>query len=264
MRVGDRLGTLAEEYHAASRNLADFKCIFSTYQVHYEPHVQQMMREAPLHLPGRLRVALPSERVRVTMSVDEAICQRVSGRDYVPTPVAAEQLASILYLGNAVRRIDGDSAARSYQRNVPNSGNLGSVEVYPVIMNVSGIEPGIYHYDSVRHDLAQLKAGQFASWLRESALLQLEFSEAAVALILTGAIGRLSAKYGLRGYRMALLDAGHVSENIYLAGTGLGLQVCATAGFIDDELDEALGLDGLETAALLVVLVGSRKMQTFQ
>jgi SagB-type dehydrogenase family enzyme len=264
MHLGDRLGTLAEEFHVASRNLADFKSIFSSYQVHYEPHVRQMMREAPLYLPDRSRVKLPAERARVAMSVDEAICQRVSGRNYGQTPVTAEQLATLLYLGNAVRRIDGDDVIRSYQRNAPNSGNLGSVEVYPVIMNVSGIEPGIYHYDSVRHDLAQFKAGQFASWLRECVLLQLEFSEAALALILTGAIGRLSAKYGLRGYRMALLDAGHVSENIYLVGTGLGLQVCATAGFIDDELDEALGLDGLETATLLVVLIGSGEVQTLR
>ena len=138
MRVGDRLGTLAEEYHVASRNLADFKCIFSTYQVHYEPHVQQMMREAPLHLSDRSRVKLPTERARATMSVDDAICQRVSGRDYSQTPLAAEQLATLLCLGNAVRRVDGDGAARSYQRNVPNSGNLGSVEVYPVIIMCLG------------------------------------------------------------------------------------------------------------------------------
>src|SRR5262249_7012191 len=136
------------------------------------------------------------------------------------------------------------------------SGNLGSVEIYPVIMNVAEVEPGIYHFDSVTHDLARLRGGQFATWLRERVFLQVEFSEAAAALILTAAIGRLTAKYGIRAYRLALLDVGHVSENIYLVSTGIGLEVCATAGFIDDELDSALGLDGLDDAALLVVLVG--------
>ena len=125
-----------------------------------------------------------------------------------------------------------------------------------MVLDVEGLDPGMYHYDSVRHDLALLRPGDFRDWLREVVLFQLEFPEAAAALVLTGAIGRLRAKYGLRGYRFALLDAGHVSENIYLVATALGLQVSATAGFIDDEMDAALGLDGLDTATTLVLLVG--------
>jgi SagB-type dehydrogenase family enzyme len=257
MRFEDRLGTLAEEYHVASRNPAYFKRIFKAYQGHYEPQVQNLMRDAPLHLTALPRVSLPPVRATVTMSIEEAITSRVSGRNYAANPLRADELGALLYLGNAVRRAETADGASSQQRNVPSSGNLGSVEIYPVIMNVSGIKPGIYHFDSVRHDLAQLRAGQFSTWLREYVFLQLEFSGAAVAMILTGAIARLNVKYGLRGYRMALLDAGHVSENIYLAATGLGLQVCATAGFIDDELDEVLGLDGLETTALLVLSVGT-------
>jgi SagB-type dehydrogenase family enzyme len=257
MHWEDHLGTLAEEYHVASRNLADFKRIFKAYQAHYEPYVQELMRNAPLHLTDLPRVPLPPARPAVNMSVEEAITNRVSGRNYATTPLGGEQLAALLYLANAVRRSEAADGANWYQRNVPSSGNLGSIEIYPVIMNVAGMAPGIYHFDSVQHDLAQLRAGQFSTWLREYVFLQLEFSEAAVALVLTGAVARLTAKYGLRGYRMALLDAGHVSENIYLAATGLGLHVCATAGFIDDELDEALGLDGLETTTLIVLLVGA-------
>ena len=256
MPADEFLAAPAEEYHVASRNLAAFKHVFKAYDVHYQPHVQQLMATAPLHLAGYPRVALPPAWAPVTLSVEQAICSRVSGRQFAPVSLAPEQLAALLYLGGAVRSVREDGGVRSYQRNVPNSGNLGSVEVYPVLLNVAGIDPGIYHFDSVRHDLARLRAGHFGAWLRERVLLQVEFAEAAAALVLTGAIGRLSAKYGLRGYRLALLDAGHVSENLYLAGTGLGLQVCATAGFIDDELDRALGLDGVETAALLMVLIG--------
>ena len=65
-------------------------------------------------------------------------------------------------------------------------------------------------------------------------------------------------KYSLRGYRFGLLDVGHVSQNLYLVASALGLQVCATAGFIDDVLDSALGLDGLDVASMLMVLVGGR------
>jgi nitroreductase len=84
--------------------------------------------------------------------------------------------------------------------------------------------------------------------------------EPSIRELVTGAplelSSRLQTKYGIRGYRFALLDVGHVSQNIYLVGTALGVQVCASAGFIDDTVDQALGLDGLDTASMLVVLVG--------
>jgi SagB-type dehydrogenase family enzyme len=256
MRIDERLGTLAEEYHLASRNQAGYKSIYKAHQVHYAPHVQQLMAEAPLHLDGLRRVLLPEARSPANMPLERVILNRTSGRQFAPLALPAEQLATLLYLGNAVRQAVGQDGHVYFQRNVPNSGNLGSVEVFPIVLNVTDIEPGIYHFDTVKHDLAQLKVGHYSTWLRERVLFQLEFAEAAVALVLTCSTGRLSTKYGLRGYRLGMLDVGHVSENIYLVGTSLGLQVCATAGFIDDELDRAVGIDGVEHASMLVLLVG--------
>ena len=134
------------------------------------------------------------------------------------------------------------------QRNYPNSGNLGSVEIFPIIRAVCDAKPGIYHYDTVQHHLSCLQLGDFHEWLCSNVLFQPEFAQASVFLVLTGAIGRLTSKYGARGYRLALLDVGHVSQNIALMASALGLVSCPTAGLIDDELDQALKLDGLETA----------------
>ena len=191
------------------------------------------------------------------MTLDQAIISRRSGRRFGDSSLPAAELASVLFLGNGVRERSGEGLdERIYQRNVPNSGNLGSVEIYPIILNVAAIEPGIYHYDSVAHDLAQLRAGQFRTWLEEMVLFQLEFANAAVALALTSAVGRLQSKYGLRGYRLGLIDVGHVAENIYLTATAFNLQVCATAGFVDAELQLALEIDGLDVSPMLVVLLG--------
>jgi SagB-type dehydrogenase family enzyme len=82
------------------------------------------------------------------------------------------------------------------------------------------------------------------------------YAAAAAALVLTSAVGRLQSKYGPRGYRLGLLDVGHVAQNCYLAATALGLRACATAGFIDAELDGALGVDGVEVSTMLVILLG--------
>ncbi len=252
-----RREALADEFHVASRNARSYKRMYAAHEVHYAPHVQKLVAEAPLHLDdGYPRVALP-EPAPVRMELGEAIRARASRREFAASPLPLTQLSALLRLGNGVGSThDVGGRPVSYRRAAANSGGLGSVEVYPVVLDVDGLDAGMYHYDSVRHQLSLLRPGDFRDWLREVVFFQLEFPEAAVALVLTGAIGRLRAKYGLRGYRFALLDAGHVSENLYLVATALGLQVSATAGFIDDELDAALGLDGLDSATTLVLLVG--------
>jgi SagB-type dehydrogenase family enzyme len=192
------------------------------------------------------------------MPLAQAIVRRSSGRDFGPRALTAEQLATLLYLGNGVQPAAEDGAGfKPRGRNAANAGGLGSVEIFPIVLNVADVTPGVYHFDSVRHDLARLHSGAFGTWLRERVLHQVEFAGAAVALVLTSAFGRLRAKYGERCLRFGFLDAGHVSENIYLVGTGLGLPVCATAGFVDAELDETLGLDGLEVAPVLILLAGT-------
>jgi SagB-type dehydrogenase family enzyme len=251
------LGTIAEEYHLASGNPRWVRDFASLAQSKNDPRILALQAEPPLRLDGEVRIPLPRERVNVRMTLDDAIAARTSGRRFGTRALRAEELAALLHLGNGVRRVDCGPSPW-YQRNAPSSGNLGSVEAYPIVLRAEGVPAGIYHFDSLGHELAAIRAGHFGAWLGERALLQPELAEAAVAIVLTCAFGRLHAKYGLRGYRLGLLDAGHVSENLHLAATGLGLQVCAVGGFVDDEIHEALGIDGLERATVLVVVVGPR------
>jgi SagB-type dehydrogenase family enzyme len=249
---------LAEEYHVASRNVSAFKAFSKLQQAYLNPFLFQAMADAPLHIPASVRVELPKGTDGPSVSLERAILTRRSSREFSPVPVSLEHLARVLYLANGVRGVVEMEGMRYYQRNAPNAGNLGSVEIFPIILNVEGVEPGIYHFDTLRMDLAQLHGGQFEVWLKEKVLIQSAFARAGAVLVLGAAVGRLTAKYGLRGYRLALMDVGHVSENIHLVGAGLDLAVCATAGFMDDELDRALRLDGLEMCSMLAIAVGCR------
>jgi SagB-type dehydrogenase family enzyme len=248
--------SIAAEYHVASRNQAAHKRMYTAYDVHLQPAIRDLVTDAPLHVDGTRRVPLPTDDAPVSGTVLDVIRRRASGRNFSADPLPAATLATLLRHANGVLATAESPNGSFYRRAAANSGDLGSVEVYPIVLNVQGVEPGIYHFDSLRHDLAELRSGQFADWLREVVIYQVEFSRAAAALVLTSAVGRLQTKYSLRGYRFGLLDVGHVSQNLYLVATALGLQVCATAGFIDDVVDSALGLDGLDVASMLVVLVG--------
>ncbi len=251
-----RLGTLAEEYHLVSANRRVTKKDVKAYQANFEAGVRNHASEPPERLPGVPRVPLSSDRERVSRSVEGAISQRVSTREFSSEPLSEKRLSTLLHLGNGVRQVLKRDDTVRYQRNCPSSGNLGSVEVYPIVMNVEGVRPGIYHFDSLNNELGRLHEGQFRTWLRDEVLWQAELSAAAVALVLTCRFGHLARKYAIRSYRLGLLDAGHVSENIHLVATGLDLHVCATAGFVDSTLNKTLGLDGLDAASILILFVG--------
>jgi SagB-type dehydrogenase family enzyme len=256
-RADATYGSLDEQYHVATRSNSFTKRCFKAHETHYSPWVQQLVADAPLHHDEVARIALPEPAIAsLQMPIGEALVRRRSRRLYGLEPLPASHLSTLLASAVGVRRAENTAERVTYHRSVTNSGNLGSVEAYPIVLSVNGVPPGVYHFDSVRHDLAQLRSGIFREWLRERVLFQLEFADASAAVVLTSAFGRLKSKYGPRGYRLGLLDIGHVSQNVYLTATALGLAVCATAGFVDEELEAVLELDGLETAASLVMLVG--------
>ena len=65
-------------------------------------------------------------------------------------------------------------------------------------------------------------------------------------------------KYGLRGYRFALLEAGHVMQNALLAATAMRVPALPLGGFYDCRLDELVGADGLEESTVYAALIGGR------
>jgi nitroreductase len=80
-------------------------------------------------------------------------------------------------------------------------------------------------------------------------------SEAAAVIVLTGISAKSRLKYGERGYRFTLLEAGHIAQNALLTASALMLDACPFGGFIDD-LDRLLGIDGLDEVSLYLVAVG--------
>jgi len=67
---------------------------------------------------------------------------------------------------------------------------------------------------------------------------------------------RLRRKYQERTYRYALLEAGHLGQNVYLAATAMGMGACAVGAFLDDGLNAMLEVDGQQEAAVYMLSVG--------
>ena len=141
-------------------------------------------------------------------------------------------------------------------RTVPSAGALFPIETYLVVNNVKNLEKALYHYDIQAHALEELKVGCFSERLARAALGQEMCVDASVVLIWTGVFARSKWKYGQRAYRYVYLDAGHIAQNLALSAVSIGLGSCQIGAFFDDEINQVIGLDGVEESVLYLSVVG--------
>lgn len=177
-----------------------------------------------------------------------------------PEPVAfatGRSLAAIsrwIYFAYGVTAIVRQPGGSQMLRAAPSAGGLYPAEMYLVVRDWPGIEPGLYGYDPRRHRLALLDDGPGVA----SALTQAAYGDAAVAAapvlaVVTGVFERSRWRYQERAYRRILLDSGHLIGNAGLAAHALGLRMHATAAFCDEGVERALRLDDAEEGALAIL-----------
>lgn len=128
--------SLAAEFHVASRNQVAYKRLYKAHDIHLQPAIRELVTEAPLHFEGRKRLPHPAGDGRVEGSVLDAIRRRASGRDFGPDPLPVAKLATLLRHANGVLATGHTSYGSFYRRAAANSGDLGSVEIFPIILNV--------------------------------------------------------------------------------------------------------------------------------
>lgn len=201
---------------------------------------------------GGQRISLPPPGEFKGLYTEEAIQRRRSTRSYSNQPMTREELSRLLYYTGG---INGERWGNKL-RSAPSAGALYPIEAYCVIHQVAGLNPGLYHYAVQDHALELLRADDLRGEIVNRGLMQEFLGQANLVLVFTAVFQRLRWKYQERTYRYALLEAGHLGQNLYLAGTSMGMGVCAVGAFLDDELNTLLGVDGQEEAAVYMLAVG--------
>jgi SagB-type dehydrogenase family enzyme len=200
--------------------------------------------------PDAQRVDLPDPHGYRGMSLEEVIENRRSIREYAGEPLSLEEFSRLMHAAQGI------TDQRRGFRAAPSAGALYPIETYIVVHDVAGLEPGLYHYAVVDHTLERLRTDNLRGAIMVAGIGQEMLGQAQVCFVLSAMFQRLRWKYRERTYRYALLEAGHIGQNIYLAATSMGLGACAVGAFLDDELNDLLGLDGQEEAALYLISVG--------
>jgi SagB-type dehydrogenase family enzyme len=126
------------------------------------------------------------------------------------------------------------------------------------VENVEGMADGLHHYNVREHSLELLKDKAQAADLHSALLTEPFIHNANLVFYLAAVFKRTQKKYGPRGYRYILLEAGHVAQNICLLATEQGLGSLCMGGFLDAKLNRLLGLSGSQEAVVYSVAVGHK------
>ncbi|HNS83753.1 MAG TPA: SagB/ThcOx family dehydrogenase [Candidatus Cloacimonas sp.] len=193
------------------------------------------------------------------MPLAKAIEQRRSVRKYSAVPLKQEELSFLLWASSWARDFRSTEQMEITFRNVPSAGSRHPLETFLDIRRVEGIKPGLYYYHPVKHCLILYDdSPEIATKIYEGCMFQEMIPTAAVNFILTAVPYRTVWRYGQRGYRYLYLDAGHIGQNIHLAAEAIDAGACMIGAFLDEAMNDAIGLDGIDEFVIYIASVGKK------
>jgi SagB-type dehydrogenase family enzyme len=244
-----------EIFHESSKNFRQLLNLSERSGSAVQAEMQKFHESLPF--PGYASIALPP-LPELECSLDRALTLRQSTRNLTPRVIRLEELTLILHHAYGMVRENTYVPFPPRTRAVPSAGALYPLEIYFYAATVADLAPGLYHFSSKEHCLHLLRPLEAACvW---EATLYPDFARgAALSLFVTALFERSTWKYGSRGYRYALIEAGAVAQNIALVAAALDLGCFNLGGYIDREIDELLELDGVTHSTLHMLCVGGRR-----
>jgi SagB-type dehydrogenase family enzyme len=185
--------------------------------------------------------------------LEEAIEKQRSVRNYSGKSVTMFQLSQLLFSAQGTTgKIYGAPL-----RTTPSAGALYPFEIYVIANNVENLKRGIYHYGVLNHTLELVESGDFRKEITSAGLKQEMLGDSDVVFVLSAIFDRTRHKYGERGFRYVYIEAGHISQNIYLQAVSLGLGSVSVGAFLDDKVNHLIGVDGQKEAVIYLHAVGT-------
>jgi SagB-type dehydrogenase family enzyme len=191
------------------------------------------------------------------VSVEKAIQQRRTIRDFRETPFSLVHLSQLLWSAQGIT--DPKGAGRA----APSGGARYPLDIYVVIgkKSVENVEEGIYHYMPEKHSISSVDKSDKRDLRREmgsASLGQMWMAKAPVIFVITAEYPRITGRYGDRGIRYAQIEVGHVGQNLFLQAEALGLGAGIVGAFNDAEVAKVLSVPR-QHEPLLILPVGYKK-----
>jgi putative peptide maturation dehydrogenase len=196
---------------------------------------------------------------------NEILSKRKTCRNFDPDKmISAEDLATMLHrVWGAIGTLELAPGAVAVKKNSPAGGGLHATEAYVLVQRAEGLQPGIYHYLSMRHALEPLNIfsqEEMRELMYRCVAGQDWFQDVPVMVVMAARFDRLFWKYRrhTKAWRVVHLDVGHLSQTMYLSAADLGLGAFVTAAINDHAIEQVLGLQTLKEGAIAIVGFGPR------
>jgi len=197
-------------------------------------------------------VQLPPPALSGEVSVEQALANRRSRRDFTGQALTAGQVSQLLWAAYGVTLPEDNPALRGGLRTTPSAGATLPLEIYAIIGNVDGIAPGVYRYNAAQHKLELIAAGDARAEMLANVSGQRMVYTAPLSIFYTAIYERTTGIYGERGIMYVHMEIGHSSQNVYLQAEAMGLGTCAIGAFSDDAARALLQLPDAEMPLYLM------------
>lgn len=240
-----------EEFHESAKTGRYDKAL-TNEQVLAE--MENMYESFPYRLTEM--IPLPTTLSEINRPFGDIVLSRRTAQNMSPELISLRDLRTILHYayGETRSNADDEYIPRPF-RTVPSGGALYPLELYFFSNGyVEGLAPGLYHYSPTNNAVHLLRKGDYREEIG-SALVEFQsdlIEKLTLMIFITGVFKRSTFKYRDKGYRFAILEAGHVAQNINLTATGLGFGVINIGGYHDREIDRFMNFDGLSQSTIYI------------
>jgi SagB-type dehydrogenase family enzyme len=203
----------------------------------------------PRRYPGFPCWPLLRSRGKLWPPLERALNSRRSERALATQQPTKAQLSRLLQFSHGVNASLGRGPT-------PSAGSLQALELYLVTWAEGWLPKGLYHYDRGEHVVTQLhEYADRADWLTCVPSLAL-VEGGALLWLLVGDGERITKKYGARGLRFLLLEAGHLMQNLCLMSWRVGCTTVPLGGFFEQDVARRVTLPASD-AVLYVGVCGA-------
>jgi len=199
--------------------------------------------------------SVPLKRLNREAEATDPLLTQLQAREspstFADQPLSAGQVSGLLTGVLETHTGADDTQLRGY----PSAGARFPLELYLSLVDVDSIEDGLYHVNVVDQSLEKVREtpAQHEIAVQSGKALP---REASIIAFVTAVPERTRRKYGIRGYRFLLIEAGHLMQNLLLAAQSLGFGGRPWGAFLDREVDEILEVTDAAEETIYMGLFG--------
>jgi SagB-type dehydrogenase family enzyme len=186
----------------------------------------------------------------------EIMKRRRTNRNVSRSAISLQELSECLYAGFGITGLVRTETGLLPLKMTPSGGARNPFEAFVLVRDVQNLDAGIYHYSAFDHSVEHIAAPPEMA-PKELVKGQDWADDMPAIIFLVAVLHRTTWKYNdPNAYRVILMEAGHIAQNIMLACTCNNLTACPTAALSHKQISKVLNLSDITQTPVYALLIG--------